>query len=236
MKFVLSKALTLIRRISLLLSMTAIMGATAQASGLDWRFQVLLDGKRIGFHEFTLRDEGGQQILQTEAEFDVKFLFVTAFRYRHQNIEIWNDGCLASIDATTNNNGDRLIVRGDREDGQFTVVSSRGEKELDGCVQTFAYWNPDILDSDRLLNSQTGDYEDIAVELEGEDRIEVADRIVDAKRYRLAAKGGDIKLWYSSSDSVWLALEAPAKGGRTIRYQPVSVPESVDPKLLARND
>jgi len=200
--------------------------ALSATETLDWRFEVLLDDKQIGYHDFNVTGDGQQQVLETEASFDVKFLFITAFRYRHQNVEVWNDGCLASIEAATNNNGEVLQVDGRQIDDTFRVSRESGDAALDSCVRTFAYWNPDILDADRLLNSQTGEYESVSVELEGQDRIIVDGRPVDALRYRLMAEAGDIKLWYSSDAARrWLALEAPAKGGRTLRYKPLSVPE-----------
>jgi hypothetical protein len=220
---------------ALMLLVAAPSAAPAADATLDWRFQVSLDGKDIGFHEFTVKEQGERRVLETRAEFDVKFLFINAFRYRHQNTEVWREGCLASIDAKTNRNGDTLVVRGERQEDGFSVVDSGGEKTLPRCVQTFAYWNPDVLEAGRLLNSQTGEYEDVEAVLEGEDRIEVDGEPVEALRYRLEARAGDITLWYSAQERVWLALEAPARGGRTIRYEPVNVPEAPANVLLAEN-
>jgi hypothetical protein len=104
-------------------------------------------------------------------------------------------------------------------------------------VQTFAYWNPEVLESQQLLNSQTGVYEDVTVTLEGPDQVSVGGNPVDALRYRLSAQAGDIKLWYSSEGKTWLGLEAPAKGGRKIRYQAVVVPDpNESQQLIARSD
>ncbi len=204
---------------------TSFAGATTESPAKAWEFDVALDGKPIGSHTFELQQDGARQILTTEARFDVKFLFVTAFRYRHENIEIWNDGCLSSIDASTNSNGKRLEVQGAAGDGQFDVTSAQGMSSLPACVQTFAYWNPTILDAQQLLNSQTGEYEAVKAIYEGPDKISVAGSEVDAFRYRLSARAGDIVLWYSTDETTWLGLEAPAKGGRRITYTAVAVPE-----------
>lgn len=198
---------------------------SAADANQDWKFDVLLDGKEIGYHNFRISGDGEQQILETEARFDVKFLFINAFRYRHKNTETWSGGCLSRIEATTNNNGDLLQVIGREVDGRFAIQGATGTESLPVCVQSFAYWNPEILQSERLLNSQTGEYEDVSVQFESRDEVRVDDQPIDALRYRLSAKAGDITLWYSSDDQPrWLALEAPAKGGRTIRYEPVAVP------------
>ena len=213
----------------------SVAGASTKTPSKAWEFDVALDGKPIGSHTFELQQEGAKQVLTTEARFDVKFLFVTAFRYRHENIEIWDDGCLSSIDASTNSNGDLLAVQGSVGDGRFDVTSEQGTSSLPACVQTFAYWNPAILDAQQLLNSQTGEYEDVKAQYEGPDSIDVAGSKVDAFRYRLSARAGDIVLWYSTDESTWLGLEAPAKGGRTISYRAVSVPESDWSQSVAQN-
>ncbi len=211
--------------------------AVDDVPGKQWQFDVALDGKPIGSHTFELQHDGSKQVLTTEASFDVKFLFVTAFRYRHQNTEIWNDGCLLSIDASTDSNGKQLEVRGAIGDRSFDLLSADGSTTLPGCVQTFAYWNPAILESQKLLNSQTGAYEDVTVTLEGREQVPVAGEPVDALRYRLSAAAGDITLWYSAEDNTWIGLEAPAKGGRKIRYQAVVVPDrDASQQLIARSD
>lgn len=209
--------------------------SAAAASDADtWRFEVLLDNKQIGYHEFRVADSGARQVLETEARFDVKFLFITAFRYRHRNTEIWDDGCLLSIDAATDNNGDRLAVNGEQLGDTFRVSRDSGDATLGRCVRTFAYWNPEILDAERLLNSQTGEYEAVSVTREGEDEVLVAGRPVDAIRYRLEAEAGDITLWYSDDAAKrWLQLEAPARGGRTLRYRPLRVPAAPQDELTA---
>jgi hypothetical protein len=64
------------------------------------------------------------------------------------------------------------------------------------------------------------------------DVVDINGKTVEAIRYRLLAKSGAITLWYSNDESRrWLALEAPAKGGRTLRYIPVRIPTADD--LLA---
>jgi hypothetical protein len=206
--------------------------ASAETFQAVWQFEVLLNDKPIGFHSFSLTGDGERQTLTTEAQFDVKFLFVNAFRYRHDNTEIWGNGCLDSINATTDSNGNFLSVRGQRLEDSFRLEGQPAEPLPGECIQTFAYWNPDILDSSRLLNSQTGELEDVTVIREILDIVDINGTTVEAIRYRLLTKSGAITLWYSNDESRrWLALEAPAKGGRTLRYIPVRIPAADD--LLA---
>ncbi len=213
----------------LLLVAGYVNGAEADGASAarKWMFKVYLNDKPIGFHNFEVENSASQTRLTTDAEFDVKVLFINAFRYRHNNVETWEDDCLVSIDARTDSNGNELIVEGARSESVFNVSTNDGREELNGCVQTFAYWNPSILQSSRLLNSQTGEYETVSAVFEGKDSVTVGGAEVPADRYTMSTKGGDIKLWYSADDWRWLALEAPAKGGRTLRYEPVSVPAGI---------
>lgn len=218
-------------------TISALANAATGASNLTWQFDVALNDKPVGSHTFELRQDGSQQILETTARFDVKFLFVTAFRYRHQSTEVWSDGCLSSIEATTESNGKTFNVQGSSAGSDFKLSNSEGTATLSGCVQSFAYWNPAVLDSNRLLNSQTGEYEDVSVTFEQREQLDVDGKLVEALRYRLSAEAGDITLWYSSDDKTWLGLEAPAKGGRTISYSAVSVPEqNTVAQLFAASD
>jgi hypothetical protein len=224
-----------LRTLTTALVLAASLPAAASVDDKTWQFDVLLDGKPIGQHTFELDQQDEQTVLESKASFDVKFLFVTAFRYRHESTEVWSNNCLASIDATTDSNGKQQFVRG-RTDADRFRLERPDTSALPECVRAFAYWNPAVLESERLLNSQTGIYEEVTVISEGRESIDVAGTPIEAKRYRLATRGGDIKLWYAAEDQTWLALEAPAKGGRTLAYRPTRVPLADSDTLLAQND
>ncbi len=192
-------------------------GNSATARTLD--FDVYLDDAKIGWHRFDISSAGaGVREVRSEARFDVRFLFITAFRYRHENSERWVDGCLAEIDADTNSNGKRISVTGERNDEGFVVEKDDGRTALPNCVMTFAYWNPDFLKQARLLNPQTGEYLDVEVEKLDTETLRRGDDEVEATAYAIRARGVEVTVWYSPDDE-WLALESQAKGGRTIRYE-----------------
>jgi len=181
-------------------------------------FDVYLDGKKIGYHRYQIDGPESNADVRSEASFDVKFLFVTAFSYRHTAEEDWAGGCLREITARTNSNGEKLRVVGERKDDAFVVETGDGEAELPGCVKSFAYWNPGFLKEPRLLNPQTGEYLDVDVQELGQDVVRIDGREIPARSVRLTAREMDITLWYSES-SEWLALESVAKGGRILRYE-----------------
>lgn len=197
-----------------LLAATTVQATQEQA----WHFRVFLDDKPIGSHRFELVDEGRRQVVQSEADFDVRFWFIEAYNYLHRNREVWQEGCLAEIDASTDDNGREQRVTGSRAKDGFRVSSSaHGERTLPACVMTFAYWDPEFLEQGRLLNPQTGEYIDVSVEKIGTSRVPYQGQEVSAEGYRVKAGKVLIDVWYSEQRE-WLALESITEGGRKLRY------------------
>ena len=115
-------------------------------------------------------------------------------------------------------------------------MSDEGNEILPSCIQSFAYWNPDILTADRLLNSQTGKFEDVDIVFEEREILAIDGANIAADRYALTTNEKTIRLWYSADGQRWLALEAPAKGSRKIRYEPLDVPPLPESTRLAQAD
>ena len=187
----------------------------------EWRFQVFLDEKPIGFHHFQLNTSGDTSKLRGEARFSVKLLGFTVYDYSHQNLELWQQDCLQRIEASTDDNGKQLFVRGSSNGEQLLLEDNSGNRSVPGCVMTFAYWNPEILVQQQLLNAQTGEYLDISVQPLGEKTLQLQGSDVAALHYRLRTDEDDIELWYSS-DHDWLALSTTTRGGRKLHYRRVA--------------
>jgi hypothetical protein len=202
-----------------LLLLGSLLSASAGASSAagEWRFRVFLDDTEIGYHNFRLLGQGPEQQLESVARYNVKFMYISVYRYAHDSRERWQGNCLRQIDASTVDNGKTLAVRGVQDGGQFLVNGGGGPASLPACVMTFAYWNPDLLGQTRLLNVQTGEYLDVRVRTLDQETITVRGNALRAQRYALETRDFRIDLWYSPSKE-WLALESRTDGGRKIRY------------------
>jgi len=185
----------------------------------QWQFRVFLDDKEIGYHTVRLSPEEDGRRVSVEAKFDVKFFFITAYRYDHQTEEFWEGACLRDIQSRTDNNGEQLFIRKQAEGNNFTLETHDGQQELQGCVRSFAYWDPELLKTSRLLNTQTGEYQDVEIIELGNNPIEIEGRMVEAIQYRLMIEGSSIDLWYTP-DMNWLALQSITEGGYRLSYYP----------------
>lgn len=211
--------------IQCLIAATLTLPALVLASDREMTFDVFLGDKGIGSHSyrFTSVEQGVE--LVSEAEYQVKILMFTAYRYDHHSREIWRSGCLRSIHARTDDDGSQYRVEGDSSDEAFAIrVSDNGGavdksgRSIDrDCVRTFAYWDPALLDVDALLNSQTGELEQVSL-TETNNLALPWNGERAATAYRLATPGADIELWYDG-DGDWLGLRSELENGRVLSYR-----------------
>jgi hypothetical protein len=213
-----------LRLFALTASLAVVPAAPALAAAGDsarkLNFDVFLDDRAIGYQRFALTQAEEGTRIETQAEFEVKLLRITAFAYDHRNTELWRDGCLQAIDARTDSNGKKYTVSGRSRGTAFVVATNEGERRLGDCVVSFAYWDKDVLlQSQRLLNSQTGEYVAVQIDSLGRDRIRIGGREVPVERYSLKGKEIDITLAYEAGSGEWVALDSRLDGGRTLRYR-----------------
>lgn len=198
------------------LALSGVAGA-AQSS---FDFEVLLDGKAIGGHRFDVETApDGSRTVRSQASFDVRVLGVRLYRYRHEAQETWREGCVQAITATTDDNGDKVQLRGAQEGDSFRVVEPQQGGARPGCISAFAYWDEQgLLRQRELLNPQTGFFQAVRFESLGEESIQSRGTTLRARRHRLIGEDLRIDLWYSL-DGEWLQLESPARGSRKLLYR-----------------
>ncbi len=197
-----------------------------QADTRTWHFQVKLEERDIGTHTFEWQSFESHKTLVSRASFDVRILFFNAYRYRHLSSERWQGNCLENIESSTEAGRNAYRLQGATSASGFQLETDAGVSLIDAeCVRTFAYWDPTMLQAQSLLNSQTGEY--VSVSLQPMEQVEypVNGVTYNARRYELRLAEEAISLWYEESTGLWLGLET-STGGKTLRYQPLSLPES----------
>ena len=206
----------------MLLSFVAVFlwlpAQTSAASQRVYEFKVFLDDDQIGNQRFVVSSDGKRTQVQVEAAFDVTFWFFTAYTYRHTNSETWEGDCLRAIRAQTNDNGESFFVQGGYLDGQMQLRTHNGQQRVRGCVKTFAYWNPAWFQSDRLLNSQTGELQPVEIQMVGEETVLVRGVPMRTEHQRIVSKKFTIDLWYSKARE-WVALRSTTEKGGILRYE-----------------
>lgn len=193
-------------------------GISHAASQQAWTFKVFLDDQEIGEHRFVVSTQDNTRYVEVDAKFDVRILFFTAYSYQHSNYEVWQQQCLQSIKSKTDDNGKQQYVEGEKHGKAFRVITKLSNQQVDGCIKTFAYWEPDFLNSRQLLNAQTGKLMPVTITEVGRKIIQVRGDSVESEQYRIITDEFSIDLWYSPQRE-WLALQSTTRDGSVLRYQ-----------------
>lgn len=201
---------------------TAIWSPAALAAdptATEYRFAVYYGDRRIGEHRYEIVQDGDATRVRSRADFQVKLLFINAYRYEHQANELWQNGCLTRLRSVTDDNGKRYEVDARLRDAGLVLTRLAPEQEqvtLDSdCPASFAYWDRQRLRHDRLINSQNGQALPASLVRQGTDTVDGT----AAVHYRLETEGlAPIDLWYDADDGTWLRLETTREDG-TLSYK-----------------
>tara|TARA_B100000035_G_scaffold233403_1_gene201646 strand:- start:22834 stop:23460 length:627 start_codon:yes stop_codon:yes gene_type:complete len=191
---------------------TCLIFSMANALAEEWNFDAIMKDKVIGKHTFSVNNEK----IISKADFHIEFLFMDIY-YQHKSEELWSGNCLNSISSQTNDDGDKFVVNGIRESNNFSIIANNVKTALPTCIMTFAYWNPKILEQDKLMNSQNGEYLDVKTTLLKQEKITIKGKNISTNCYEMtASKNGveklKIQLWYDLNMQ-WVALKSPTPIG-----------------------
>lgn len=186
-----------------------------QLYGNEIRFDIARDGKPIGQHvvTFTRTDDGVEA--ESRADVQVDLLFLTAYRLRYQARELWSDGELRVIEASTNDNGDYTHVQAVRDAAGLVISSPAGTFTAPEILPT-SHWNAALLKGGSLLNTLTGELDEVEVFYQGFDTVMTNNGPVRARHYLYS---GDLngEIWFDD-EGRWVGLRFRANDGSIIEY------------------
>lgn len=200
----------------------SLLSIAPLAHANEWRFIAKIDGKPMGEHSFKLTENEGTNTLLSEAKFNVKVLFINAYKYQHTAKETWRNDCLQSLSANTNENKVITKINGKQDGQQFLLDSAKGPQNLGECVMTFAYWNPKMLTQKKLLNPQNGDWLDVQIKSLGNETLTVKGKPIETEHYSLNASKMKIELWFATNvqgAKDWVALKSTTPEGYVVTYE-----------------
>lgn len=209
---------------ALTIALVAVVGTAAAAPLAEWSFTVRLDGKPIGTHDFVLSTtaDGGLALI-SEARMDVTLLGVALYQYRHRSRERWAGGCLASIDARTDDDGRLTEVRGQEQEGRFDLQVRGAGRPMpvtaaeEGCLMSFAYWNVALAGQTRLLDPGSGRVEPVVITALGAVPTDLDAQPQPVRGLRIGGLARPIDVWYAGDR--WVGLDTVVSGGRRLSYR-----------------
>lgn len=180
-----------------------------------YSFTVLSDGRPIGSHRIVFEHEGDRVEIQEATEIEVSFATVPLYTFEHQAHQLWRNGRAVRIDATTNDNGEKLdITVRDTDDGYVRIVNGRVDR-FDEQASVLALWNKDTFDHDAFFSAVEDKVLNASFEYVGKESIIVAGQRLQTQHYRMLGDE-EHELWYDAAGH--LAKVAFRRYGTTIEY------------------
>lgn len=198
------------------------------ARPLTYRFDVLREGSPIGWHRVTIHQRADFTEVQTVVDLAVRLGFLTLFKFHQTVREVWHDGRLVELDASTDDDGDRYQVRV-RPDGDGLAVSGfAGALRAPRDAVPTTYWHEATASGSALIDTRKGRVTVPAITDMGWETIEASHRPVEAHRFRLAGIF-NFDIWYDRA-GVWQKTRFFVRGGE---IDEVADGIDGDPGLLA---
>ena len=182
------------------------------------RFDVLRGSDSIGTHSVGFRRDGDDLIVDIDIALEVRFAFVTVYRYRHTNRETWRDGRLTGIDARTDDDGDRFFVRAVSADGGLRIESNDGTSMAPAETLSTSYWNARTVRQSRLIDTQYGRLAAVTSTPAGARSVMTAAGPVQAECWRVSGDL-DLEVCYDAQGA-WVGLDFEARGSRITYAHP----------------
>ncbi|WP_207062289.1 DUF6134 family protein [Motiliproteus sp. SC1-56] len=177
-------------------------------------FDVLRDGKAVGRYETRFHGDDRQWRVEARMELDVRWL-LWRFSFRYQGIERWRDGRLETLEVRIDEDDDtrrHLFTR----QGQW-LHSSDGEKIRLPVLPTHHY-DAAVVNSERVVNTLTGEVNQVDVEPVGREMLEAEGRRLEAMRYRYRGELDNTDVWYDRKGR-WVGLSFLDKKGVEVTFR-----------------
>jgi hypothetical protein len=186
--------------------------------GNEMRFTVLRNGDPVGLHRVTFERSGSNLIVRTAFDVRVRLLGINVYSYRYEADDVWRDGCLVSLRATTNDDGTRSGVEATRDGERLRIIGPHGTTSAPVSIFPTHHWHPGVIGSTQVVNTITGKVDQVVMLDHGPQPVSVGRSLtVTARKY---AYTGDLtnEAWYDDAGR-WVKMRFTAKDGSQIEYR-----------------
>lgn len=186
------------------------------AYGEVLRFDVLRNGRNVGFHEVRFRKEDGKLIARSTFELVVRFVGIAVYRMTYESEGAWVDETLHSLDVRKNDDGKAMTMTVRRDGDALAVESPKGSFTVDGTMMPTNHWHPRVLEQSTVLNTLTGGPNAVTITPMGQETVSTGAGPRKATRYRYTGQL-EVESWYDETGR-WVKLAFMGRDGSEISY------------------
>ncbi|MCG6867624.1 MAG: DUF6134 family protein [Gammaproteobacteria bacterium] len=202
-----------------LLVFAGFASSTVQAESRHLLFDILRNGKPIGEHELMIERMGSETHVVARSAIDVTLLGFPLYRMRYEARERWDEQGIRDLTVEVDDDGRETRIVGQRREDRFFWSDLDGrEYSVPMPVFPTNHWNPKVLETDRVLNTLTGQMNRVSIATDDDAIVRKtrsnADTELDVYRYE-----GDLNLqsWYDTN-GLWHGLRFKGRDGSDIEY------------------
>lgn len=179
-------------------------------------FDVIREGSKVGVHETRFDREGEFLKVTSAMKLKVKVLFIPVYKFRYNSEGLWCGNSIHALKAEVNDNGDRNSIVAARKADKLVIGDGQAALTVTDDVLPTNHWNPAILDDNTVLNTLTGNLNNVEIIKRDPEMVETRNGQIRATRYEYQ---GDLETeaWYDD-EGRWVKLRFEAKDGSTIEY------------------
>ncbi len=183
--------------------------------GID--FDVVRKGEKIGFHKVRFdRDATGWNV-QSVVDLEVQFLAFFVFRYRYEADARWVKGELQRLRTDVIDDGERSSMLATRTGDRMQIRFEDQSYTIESPIIPTNHWNAEVLGQKRVLNTITGNVNDVVLVRKGREPIPTERGDVVANRYSYTGDLADTEVWYDDVGR-WVKLRFLGRDGTPIEY------------------
>ena len=195
---------------------TTAEAATAKPAVQTQIYDIFRNGDPVGTHEVRKESADDTTKVRIVSNIALQFLGFTVYRLEYASEEVWDKRGLKRLAVWVDNNGKKSDFDGMRDEQAFKW--NAGERKLRHVLPVYPtnHWNDDVLSQHRVLNTLTGDLDDVNITKLGREILRLPNATVAATRYRYE---GELELdsWYDDRGA-WVGMRFQGDDGSTIEY------------------
>lgn len=148
----------LIRKLAVLLALTLAVPAAADGVPPDGRleFAAFRHGSEIGRGVYRFSGDAGHREVAITVDIQVKFAFITVYRFTHRATELWEGNRLVRMDAETDDNGTARSVRVSRDGDALLVRAGDRTARASADAVPLSFWNRRIMTAPEIIDPVDG--------------------------------------------------------------------------------
>ncbi|WP_137176294.1 DUF6134 family protein [Roseomonas sp. AR75] len=196
------------RRPLLGLALLPLLGGAARAAPANLAFKVIREGKEVGTHRVTFREEGGLLRARSEVRITVTLAGFTVFRYAHETEEAWQGERLVGLASRLEKNGRQSGCEVRAEGDGLRLRGTAGNFLLPAQAAPLTWW--------RAANFTPG--VPLFDPREGRPVEPRLERRPEAGGQRVTLVGGEGAVIVYDARATWVGFETTGEDGSAIRY------------------